>query len=111
MKKLNVVRLGSLVAGVAVALFATFFQLQTVNAPVENQDETEQQSSSEQAVISLSTSSLPAPSQVEADQSYTFLQEIVHDDEEATVQEVPARLVIEKLFETLFEVISAPNAP
>lgn len=106
--------LGSLLA-VAI-ICAQLFQFQSASSYASKKDiKTEQQqneqSNSEESVITLPSFSLPTSVHVSLTQEAHYLFEILFEDVPEKTSNTEAPAFPEKLFNTLFRVIISPNAP
>lgn len=71
-------------------------------AGAENQDE---------AHISLASSSLPSTNNVVVEQEFSFIHEILFEEETTSETTKTIASAVGEFFQTLFRVIIAPNAP
>jgi hypothetical protein len=109
-------RVLSVAAGICTALVIAFTQLfyVEISEPFDNKQETGQSASSqkEQQYISLPSSfSLPTSAHVVLNHEFSFIKEVVLDNQHSDEKPVAIQLFAGKLFRTLFHFIISPNAP
>jgi hypothetical protein len=111
-KALNRNRTLTLAAGLGVAVAITVSQLFFYTLPDKPVNQVETEQSDDAAYISMPSVTLPSSSSVvETNQGFSFILEILFEDEHRHEEPVSFNKVFDKLLHTLFRVVISPNAP
>lgn len=102
--------------GIVTALVIVFtqlfwFQSTDIKSSKVDTEQAADADSTEEAHISLPSSSIPASTSVEVGQGPSFIQEILFQQESESQASSHLPNAIGKFFQTLFRVTIAPNAP
>jgi len=102
---------GIITASVIVLSQLFWFQAPTFSKKNAESKQKQDNAQQEEAHISLPSSSLPSGTSVEHAQQSSFIHEILFEQEKASELSTSLPTTISRLFQTLFRVIIAPNAP
>lgn len=103
---------GILTATVIVLSQLFWFQANTITKSSAETEQTDaQKETSQEAHISLPSSSLPSSNTVVVEHDFSFLHEILFEEETSTEASKTVLTTASKFFQTLFRTIIAPNAP
>jgi hypothetical protein len=116
MRTLGKHRILTLLAGLATAMVIIFsqlfyFQAATYCQKKADSSQEEQKSGGKESHFSIPSSSISSVSHIEINQDLSFVLEILFDQENDSPSESEGSLPVNRLFQTLFRFIIAPNAP